>query len=122
MRALTRMSCAGVVCAITAIGTAAAQSPQPPARPSTMQGCASERTGFAAQTLRCAGGVTIVAEDGAQFTLQDRDHDGAVDSVDLHSKALLLDAPAQRPGHRFVVSTPQAIAAVRGTRWAVDAN
>jgi ferric-dicitrate binding protein FerR (iron transport regulator) len=87
-----------------------------------MQGCSSERTAIAAQTLRCAGGVTIVAEDGAQFRLQDRDHNGAVDSVDLHSKALLLDAPAQRPGHRLVVTTPQAIAAVRGTRWAVDAT
>ncbi len=32
-----------------------------------------------------------------------------------------LDAdPAKRGKHRFQVTTPQAIAAVRGTKWAVD--
>jgi ferric-dicitrate binding protein FerR (iron transport regulator) len=108
------MACAGVVGSFLVMDTAAAQP--------VTKGCSSERTAMAAQTLRCGGGVTIVAEDGAQFKLQDRDRNGDVDSVDLRSKALLLDAPTQRAGHRFVVTTPQAIAAVRGTKWAVDAQ
>jgi ferric-dicitrate binding protein FerR (iron transport regulator) len=33
---------------------------------------------------------------------------------------LLLDVPKQRGKDRFKVTTPQAIAAVRGTKWAVD--
>jgi ferric-dicitrate binding protein FerR (iron transport regulator) len=83
-------------------------------------GCSSERSANATQTLRCRGGVIVVAEDGARFTLQDRDKNGVVDSVDLQSKALLLDVPKQRGKDRFKVTTPQAIAAVRGTKWAVD--
>ena len=74
------------------------------------------------QTLRCPGGGSIVAEDGATYTLRDRDRDGEVDSVNLGSKAMLLEAPKQRVGRRFEVITPQAIAAVRGTKWAVDAQ
>lgn len=97
-------------------------SAQPASRQSIIDGCASERTANSAQTLHCDHGVTIVAEDGAQFQLKDRDRNGEVDAVDLHSKALLLEAPTQRAGRRFVVTTPQAIAAVRGTRWAVDAG
>jgi ferric-dicitrate binding protein FerR (iron transport regulator) len=42
-----------------------------------------------------------------------------VDSVELSSKALLLEVPKRET--EFKVITPQAIAAVRGTRWAVDA-
>ena len=93
MRAITRMACAGVAASFLVMDAAPAQ-PVP-------SGCTSERTAIAAQTLRCGGGVTIVAEDGAQFKLQDRDRNGDVDSVDLRSKALLLDAPTQRAGRRF---------------------
>src|SRR5262249_17913735 len=35
-------------------------------------------------------------------------------------KALLLDVQKKSGGRIFQVNTPQAIAAVRGTRWAVD--
>jgi hypothetical protein len=90
------------------------------AQPANM-GCATESPANAPQTLRCEGGVTIVAENGARFTLQDRDGNGRVDSVELSSKALLLEAPGRQGGNRFRVITPQAIAAVRGTKWAVDA-
>ena len=64
--------------------------------------------------------VTIVAENGARFTLQDRDGNGRVDSIELSSKALLLEVPKKPGGNQFKVTTPQAIAAVRGTKWAVD--
>jgi hypothetical protein len=112
MRAIAQMACAAVVCSF--LGMEAA-----PAQPAT-KGCSSAGTATATQTLHCGGGLTIVAEDGAQFTLQDRDRGGDVASVDLRSKALLLEVPKQSAGHRFEVVTPQAIAAVRGTKWAVD--
>jgi ferric-dicitrate binding protein FerR (iron transport regulator) len=91
----------------------------PAAAQSLPRGCSAPPT-VATQTITCAGGVTVIAEDGAQFTLLDRDRNGEVDSVDLRSKALLLEVPKQRTGRRFEVVTPQAIAAVRGTKWAVD--
>lgn len=84
-------------------------------------GCSSGDVTGTVQTLRCEGGVTIVAENGARFTLLDRDSNGRVDSVELSSKALLLEVPKRRGGKEYKVITPQAIAAVRGTKWAVDA-
>jgi ferric-dicitrate binding protein FerR (iron transport regulator) len=82
--------------------------------------CAPAGSTLAAQTLQCDGGVTIVAENGAQYTLRDSDRDGRIDTVELNSKALLLDVEGKSRRKTFRVNTPQAIAAVRGTRWAVD--
>ncbi|CAH2398927.1 FecR protein [Mesorhizobium ventifaucium] len=84
-------------------------------------GCTFELVaGTSRQILRCREGLTIIAEDGARFALVDRDRNGSVDAVRLRRKALLLDAPAGRVRGGFAVVTPQAIAAVRGTKWAVD--
>ena len=95
-------------------GNAAAQ----PAKPA----CTATPTAQGTQTLRCETAITIVAENGAKFELRDRNRDGQVDSVELSNKALLLEVP-KKPGRtRFQVVTPQAIAAVRGTKWAVDAE
>jgi hypothetical protein len=82
--------------------------------------CTQASPANVAQTLQCEGGVTIVAENGAQYILGDANHDGRIDSVALNSKALLLDVQGKSGGRKFQVNTPQAIAAVRGTRWAVD--
>jgi len=86
----------------------------------TGTGCASVGPAGAAQTLHCEGGITIVAENGARFSLKDRNHDGRIDQAELTGKALLLDVPKQPRDKTFEVTTPQAIAAVRGTKWAVD--
>ena len=84
-------------------------------------GCTLDRVAWTfRQILRCQDGLTIVAETGAQFTLADRDRDGNVDSATLRLKALLIEGPAGKAKVRFQVITPQAIAAVRGTKWAVD--
>lgn len=122
MKALARMTCLAIVCACLicaclvcaylGAGVASAQ-------PATM-GCSSEHLANAALALHCRGGVTIVAESGATFTLQSHNKNGDVDSADLQGGALLVDAPKQRGKTRFEVTTPQAIAAVRGTKWAVD--
>jgi hypothetical protein len=83
-------------------------------------GCVSAPSPGATLTLRCDNGITIVAENGAKFELRDRNRDGHVDSAELSSKALLTEVPGKPGGNRFDVVTPQAIAAVRGTKWAVD--
>ncbi len=95
------------------VGTASAQS--------NKSGCALEPIGGTSrQLLRCQGGLTIIAESGARYTLTDRNRDGKADAARLQSKALLLDFAQGSSGTGFQVSTPQAIAAVRGTKWAVD--
>jgi ferric-dicitrate binding protein FerR (iron transport regulator) len=85
-------------------------------------GCNAELSALGTQTLRCPTAITIVAESGAKFELRDRNRDGHVDSVELSNKALLLEVPKQPGRAKFDVVTPQAIAAVRGTKWAVDAE
>jgi len=114
MKIFARLTCAVVAFAFIGMTDAAAQ-PAP-------AGCSSEYSANATQTLHCPGDLTIVAENGAKFTLQSLDKKGSVDSANLQSKALLIDAPTQRGKRRFQVTTPQAIAAVRGTKWAVDAQ
>src|SRR5262245_57159672 len=110
MRVLAWTICMVIMCATASVDAASAQQ--------STKGCSSEQQG-AVQTLRCRAGLIIVAEDGAKFTLQSKG--GNVDGVDLQSKAVLVDAPKQK-GKSFQVITPQAIAAVRGTKWAVDAQ
>lgn len=94
------------------VGAASAQSNQ--------SGCALQPIGGTSrQLVRCQGGLRIIAESGARYSLVDRNRDGRADGVRLQSKALLLDF-AGASGTGFQVNTPQAIAAVRGTKWAVD--
>jgi hypothetical protein len=83
-------------------------------------GCTASPSGAGTQTWRCDNGITIVAESGARFELKDANRDGHIDSVELSSKALLVEVPRKPGGNPFKVLTPQAIAAVRGTKWAVD--
>lgn len=86
-------------------------------------GCTLEQVGGTQrQIVRCGSGITITAEPGADFTLNDRNGDGVVDRVRLRSKALLLEVADEDISSGFEVVAPQAIAAVRGTRWAVDAE
>lgn len=85
-------------------------------------GCRLESVGAASGTvLRCGNGLAIAAEKGARYSLVDRDRDGVADAVRLRRKALFVDAPKSTAGPGFQIITPQAIAAVRGTKWAVDA-
>jgi ferric-dicitrate binding protein FerR (iron transport regulator) len=82
-------------------------------------GCVLEPTDGGRSILRCADGLSITVEPGARYSLIDRNSDGKADGAALRSKAVLIDGPAGAAGG-FKVITPQAIAAVRGTRWAVD--
>jgi ferric-dicitrate binding protein FerR (iron transport regulator) len=76
--------------------------------------------GTSRQILHCGEGITITAEAGARYQLIDRNRDSKVDKVSLSDKAILLDVDSAKVSGGFQVVTPQAIAAVRGTRWAVD--
>jgi hypothetical protein len=111
MKGLSKAGFVLLACALGSIQSAAAQ----PAN----QGCSSENSPGNTQTLHCGAGVTIIAEDGARFTLRS-DRKGQVDAVELNGKAVLIEVPARPGGNKFEVITPQAIAAVRGTKWAVD--
>jgi ferric-dicitrate binding protein FerR (iron transport regulator) len=101
-----------LACSLSSIEIAAAQ----PAK-----GCSSENSLGATQTLHCEGGIAIVAENGARYTLL-RGGRGRIDAVELGDKALLIEVQPKPGGNRFQVITPQAIAAVRGTKWAVDVS
>ena len=90
------------------------------AQPAANVGCTAAPSAAGTQTWRCDNGITIVAESGARFELKDANRDGHIDSVELSSKALLVEVPRKPGGTPFKVLTPQAIAAVRGTKWAVD--
>jgi hypothetical protein len=70
--------------------------------------------------LHCPDDLTITEEAGAKVALEDRNRDGRPDAARLESKAVLIDLPGPSGETGFEVITPQAIAAVRGTRWAVD--
>jgi ferric-dicitrate binding protein FerR (iron transport regulator) len=103
---------------VASLGLIAGSALAQPAQPA----CTTTSTTFGSQTLRCPTAITIVAESGAKFELRDRNRDGQVDSVELSNRALLLEVPKQPGRAKFDVVTPQAIAAVRGTKWAVDAE
>lgn len=90
------------------------------AQPAANAGCTASASAAATQVWRCDNGITIVAENGARFELKDANRDGHIDSVELSSRALLIEVPKKPGGNPFKVLTPQAIAAVRGTKWAVD--
>jgi len=72
------------------------------------------------QVLRCRDGLTIEAEEGADYTLLDSDRNGNPDAAQLRRGALFVDTPARSGRRSFQIRTPQAIAAVRGTQWFAD--
>lgn len=102
-----------IVCGLLVIWTTAAW-PQ-----SATFDCIVEQITGSRHVLSCRGGTKITAEQGARYSLIDRNKDGEADGVVLRRRALLLESARRKTGG-FVVITPQAIAAVRGTKWAVD--
>jgi hypothetical protein len=65
MKAIVRAGWAMLACASTLIELAAAQP--------VNLGCSPANSTITVQSFRCQGGVTIVAENGARYILQDRD-------------------------------------------------
>ncbi len=71
------------------------------------------------EVLRCADGLTITAESGRQYRLEDRNRDGTPEGAELTGRGLLIEVP-RRLRSGFQVRTPHAIASVCGTVWAAD--
>jgi hypothetical protein len=72
------------------------------------------------QILRCGGGLTIRSAADTKFRTTGQTDLSPPTGVRLESGALLIEFT---PGERrkdFQILTPHAIAAVRGTRWAVE--
>jgi hypothetical protein len=107
----TSLSAMGVfLLAILASGASSQQIP----------GCTSTvltdppRTAF-----RCDGGLIIEAEASAEFQISSSQPGGAISSVELKSRGVLVELTRRR---RFQILTPLAIASVRGTIYAVDVS
>jgi ferric-dicitrate binding protein FerR (iron transport regulator) len=72
------------------------------------------------QVLRCSDGLTIEAEVSAAYSLRVRSPRSRPHAALLQGGALLVNAPPEASAAGFQVLTPQAVAAVRGTQWAVE--
>jgi ferric-dicitrate binding protein FerR (iron transport regulator) len=110
---LKRPGVLGAAVLLAQLGGAAAQTPSCTVQPAA--------TPPPRQILRCVDGLVVEAEAGADYTLRGRSSTGPVQAVALNRGAVLVQVPPQAAGRAFQVMTPQAVAAVRGTRWAVDA-
>ena len=71
------------------------------------------------QILRCASGPKIEAEASADVHVVDRSGQGKPDGARIGGGAALIEVPEHYPGG-FQISTPRAVASVRGTIWVVD--
>lgn len=86
-------------------------------------GCTTQQIGGTSRhELRCRNGLTAITATGAQYSVLDRNRDRNADAVRLNSGAMLFDVEQPQTGPSIEVIAPQAIAAVRGTQWAVDAQ
>jgi hypothetical protein len=69
--------------------------------------------------LRCGTELTITPAPGTVYYPAPPGADGLPASVQLDSGALLIEFNSKRR-HEFQILTPQAIASVRGTKWAME--
>jgi hypothetical protein len=69
--------------------------------------------------LRCGSDLTITPAPGTVYRPAAAGEDGLPASVQLDSGALLIEFHATRR-REFQILTPQAIASVRGTKWAME--
>ena len=71
------------------------------------------------QILRCGRGLVVRSAPGTSYSPASQGEEQP-NSVQLDSGALLVEFHPTHSHPTFQILTPQAIAAVRGTRWAVD--
>jgi hypothetical protein len=69
--------------------------------------------------LHCGSELTITSAPGTVYRTAGAGDDGLPASVQLDSGALLIEFKSKRR-HEFQILTPQAIASVRGTKWAME--
>jgi hypothetical protein len=69
--------------------------------------------------LRCGSDLVITPAPGTVYRAAPPAEDGLPASVQLESGALLIEFHSKRR-QEFQILTPQAIASVRGTKWALE--
>jgi hypothetical protein len=70
--------------------------------------------------LQCGDNLTIRATQGARYQPLYKKGDPLPVGIRLNDGALLIEYHPARPNEKFQILTPLAIAAVRGTKWAMD--
>jgi hypothetical protein len=72
--------------------------------------------------LRCGTDLTVQPAPGTAYRPVDAGERGPPAAVQLDSGALLIEFHPTKQRRDFQILTPLAIAAVRGTKWAVEAR
>jgi hypothetical protein len=72
------------------------------------------------KTLRCGETLTVRAAPGARYQPLYKKGDPLPVGIRLDDGALLIEFHPARPQEKFQILTPLAIAAVRGTKWAME--
>jgi len=70
--------------------------------------------------LRCGGQLTIHSAAQTQYRLTGQQGNEPPTGVELDSGAVMIEFVPGEARRNFQILTPHAIAAVRGTRWAVE--
>jgi hypothetical protein len=70
--------------------------------------------------LQCGGNLTVRAAPGARYQPLYKKGDPLPVAIRLNDGALLIEYHPASPKEKFQILTPLAIAAVRGTKWAMD--
>jgi FecR protein len=70
--------------------------------------------------LQCGDALTVRATEGARYQPLYKKGDPLPMGIRLNDGALLIEFHPAKPQEKFQILTPLAIAAVRGTKWAMD--
>jgi FecR protein len=70
--------------------------------------------------LQCGENLTVRAAPGARYQPLYKKGDPLPVGIRLNDGALLIEFHPAKPQEKFQILTPLAIAAVRGTKWAMD--
>jgi FecR-like protein len=87
-------------------------------------GCpiASDGVDPAVKILRCPNGLTIHVAPGTRYRLIGGAGSRQPAAAQLNNGALLIELDSTGGAKSFQILTPHAIAAVRGTQWAMEVN
>ena len=72
------------------------------------------------KTLQCGDTLTVRAAQGTRYQPLYKKGDPLPVGLRLNDGALLIEFHPARPQEKFQILTPLAIAAVRGTKWAME--
>ena len=94
----------------------------PPSRVQAQNACVliPDKQNPISRILRCGSTLTVQPAPGSSYRPVDTAGSRPPDSVQLDGGALLIDFHGSKTLRDFQVLTPEAIASVRGTRWAME--